>query len=189
VPVVYAFGPSRDPADCSVVSDERGAARLAVEHLLSTGRRHIAHITGPQSHASAAERAAGAAEALAAHGRELVTEPLFGGWTEAWGRFAAASVRRAHPEVDGVFGGSDTIARGVLDGLRESGVALPDEAGVVGVDNWAVVAEAGRPPLTTVDLGLEEIGRRAGELLLAAIDGEPAPGTHVVGAHLVVRES
>jgi LacI family transcriptional regulator len=40
-----------------------------------------------------------------------------------------------------------------------------------------------------VDLGLEEIGRRSGELLLAAIDGQPAPGTHVVPGHLVVRES
>jgi LacI family transcriptional regulator len=100
-----------------------------------------------------------------------------------------AHLRRDHPEVDGVFGGSDTVARGVLDGLREGGVRLPDDAGVVGVDNWAVVAEATRPPLTTVDLGLQEIGRRAGELLLSAIDGDPAPGTHVVGAHLVVRES
>jgi LacI family transcriptional regulator len=60
---------------------------------------------------------------------------------------------------------------------------------VVGVDNWGLIAEATRPPLTTVDLGLEEIGRRAGDLLLAAIDGHPAPGLHVVPSHLVVRES
>ncbi|MEU7749360.1 substrate-binding domain-containing protein [Nonomuraea sp. NPDC049158] len=51
------------------------------------------------------------------------------------------------------------------------------------------MAEAARPPLTTVDLALEEIGRRSAELLLAAIGGDPAPGTHAVPAHLVVRES
>ncbi|GAA3578898.1 LacI family DNA-binding transcriptional regulator [Nonomuraea rosea] len=189
VPVVYAFAPSGGAHDCSVVSDERGAGRLAVRHLAKTGRRRIAHITGPHSHASARERATGMSEALAAHGLELVGEPFFGNWTEAWGRFAAAQMLRAHPDVDGVFCGNDVVARGVTDGLREAGISLPMQIGVVGVDNWGLVAEAARPPLTTVDLGLEEIGRRSAELLLDAINGRPAPGVHVVPAHLVVRES
>jgi LacI family transcriptional regulator len=189
VPVVYAFARSREPHDCSVVSDERGAARLAISHLVTTGRRRIAHITGPHSHESARERAVGAVAALADLGMELVGEPLFGSWSESWGRFAAAQVLRTAPDVDGVFCGNDVIARGVLDGLREAGVALPMQTGVVGIDNWGVIAEAARPPLTTVDLGLEEIGRRAGDLLLAAIDGQPCPGVHVVPSHLVVRES
>jgi LacI family transcriptional regulator len=189
VPVVYAFAPSSSPDDCSVVSDERGAARLAVEHLVKTGRRRIAHITGPQSHAAARERAAGAVQALAALGLEMAGEPMFGSWTETWGRFAAAQLLRGHPDVDGVFCGSDVVARGVTDGLREAGAGLPMQVGVVGIDNWGVIAEAARPPLTTVDLGLEEIGHRAGDLLLAAIDGHPAPGVHVVEGHLVVRES
>ncbi|MEU6789994.1 LacI family DNA-binding transcriptional regulator [Nonomuraea angiospora] len=189
VPVVYAFAPSSDPNDCNVVSDERGAAHLAVNHLVKTGRRRIAHITGPHSHASARERADGMIEALAGHGLEPVGEPFFGNWTEAWGRFAAAQLLRAHPDVNGIFCGNDVVARGVTDGLREAGISLPMQIGIVGVDNWGLVAEAARPPLTTVDLGLEEIGRRAAELLLAAIDGHPEPGHHVVGSHLVVRES
>jgi LacI family transcriptional regulator len=189
VPVVYAFAPSSDPHDCSVVSDERGAARLAVEHLVKTGRRRIAHITGPHSHASARARAASAVEALAEHDLELVGEPQFGGWTEAWGRFAVAQLRRTHPDLDGVFCGNDVVARGVTDGLRESGASLPMDVGVVGIDNWDFLAEAARPPLTTVDLSLEEIGRRTADLLLAAIDGDTAPGLHVVPSHLVVRES
>ena len=189
VPVVYAFSPSSDENDCSVVSDERGAARLGVEHLVKTGRRRIAHITGPESHASSRERAAGLTEALAEQGLEPAGPPLFGSWTEAWGRFAVAQLLRSEDEFDGVFCGSDVLARGVTDGLREAGISLPDQVGVVGVDNWALVAEAARPPLTTVDLGLEEIGRRSAELLLKAINGEPSPGSHVVPGHLVVRES
>jgi LacI family transcriptional regulator len=189
VPVVYAFARSSDPDDCSVVTDERGAARLAIEHLVKTGRRRIAHITGPYSHESARVRATGAAEALAEQGLDLVGEPLFGSWTESWGRFAVAQVLRNDPDCDGVFCGNDVVARGVLDGLREAGVSLPMQIGVVGVDNWGVIAEAARPPLTTVDLGLEEIGHRAGDLLVAAIDGHSAPGIHIVPSHLVVRES
>jgi LacI family transcriptional regulator len=189
VPVVYAYAPSSDPRDCSVVSDERGTARLAIDHLVKTGRRRIAHITGPQSHSSARERAAGTAEALAAHGLELVDHPWFGGWTESWGRFAVSQLLRADPAIDGVFCGADVIARGVTDGLREAGIALPTQVGVVGVDNWEVLAEAARPPLTTVDLCLQDIGRRAGHLLQDAINGSPAHGVHVVPAQLVVRES
>ncbi|GAB6903195.1 LacI family DNA-binding transcriptional regulator [Kineosporia succinea] len=189
VPVVYALAPSAGELDISVTSDERGAARLAVDHLVRTGRRRIAHITGPHSHSSSRERAAGATQALAAHGLELVGEPWFGSWSEAWGRFAVSQLLRTHPDVDGVFCGADVIARGATDALREAGASLPMQVGVVGVDNWGVVAEAARPPLTTVDLGLQEIGRRAGELLLEAIDGTPAPGIHIVPGHLVVRES
>ena len=62
VPVVYAFISSSDPHDCSVVADEAGGARKAVEHLLAGGRRRIAHITGPEHHHSAAVRAAATAE-------------------------------------------------------------------------------------------------------------------------------
>jgi LacI family transcriptional regulator len=43
--------------------------------------------------------------------------------------------------------------------------------------------------LTTIDLQLEHVGRTAGELLLQAIDGRPAGGTHVIPPRLVVRES
>jgi LacI family transcriptional regulator len=40
-----------------------------------------------------------------------------------------------------------------------------------------------------VDLNLEAIGRRAGELLLAAIAGRPCPGVHALPCRLVIRES
>ena len=60
---------------------------------------------------------------------------------------------------------------------------------IVGVDNWEALAENCRPPLTTVDLNLELVGRTAGELLLQAIDGRSTGGTHVIPPRLVVRES
>ncbi|RKS73901.1 LacI family transcriptional regulator [Motilibacter peucedani] len=189
VPVVYAFARSADPDDCSVVSDEAEGTRSAVEHLLKTGRRRIAHVTGPQSHASAALRASSAVEALEEAGTPLVGDVWFGGWSEAWGRYAVRAMLKAHPDVDAVFCGSDTVARGVTDALREEGRSVPHDVAVVGVDNWSLVAEACRPPLTSVDLNLEAVGRRAGELLLAAIDGRPSPGVHSLPCRLVVRDS
>ena len=63
------------------------------------------------------------------------------------------------------------------------------EVAVVGTDNWALIARAARPPLTTVDMCLSEIGRRAAHFLTAAIDGRSIGGRHVAPAQLVVRAS
>ncbi|MFY1631715.1 LacI family DNA-binding transcriptional regulator [Solwaraspora sp. WMMB335] len=189
VPVVYAFARSTEPVDCSVVVDEAAGAVAAVEHLLRTGRRRIAHVTGPPGHASTRARVDGTREALAAAGVELVGDPWYGGWSEVWGRFAAAALTRTHSDVDAVFCGSDAIGRGVADGLRECGRRVPDDVALVGVDNWQPTVEGCRPPLTSVDLNLREVGRSAGALLLQAIGQGAVPGVHQVPCRLVVRAS
>lgn len=189
VPVVYAFQPSADPADCSVVADHAGGARTAVDRLLATDRRCIAHVTGPRRHRSAVERARAAAAALAARGLRAVAAPGYGAWSEAWGREFTTRLLRTCPDVDGIFCGSDQIARGVLETLKEEGRDVPGDVAVVGFDNWRVMAEGSRPPLTTVDMNLERIGAVSASLLLAAIDGRSTSGTTTVPTALVVRDS
>jgi len=188
IPVVYAFISSVDPRDCSVVPDEAGGARKAVEHLLAVGRSRVAHITGPEHHHSATIRAAAAQARLTEAGLDLVGAPFFGEWSEAWGRQATKILLATH-DVDAIFCGSDQIARGVADALRAAGRRVPDDVAVVGFDNWDVMALACQPPLTSVDLELDALGRTAAELLLAAINGEPSPGRHTRPCRLVIRDS
>jgi LacI family transcriptional regulator len=189
IPVVYAFISSSDPHDCSVVPDEAGGARKAVEHLLATGRRRIAHLTGPERHHSATVRASAAVERLAEAGLEPVGAPMFGEWSEAWGRQAVRMLLGANTPFDAVFCGSDQIARGVADALQAAGRRVPDDVALVGFDNWDVMAQACQPPLTSVDMELEALGRTAADLLLAAINGEPSPGRHTRPCRLVIRDS
>ena len=190
VPVVYAMTQSTNPQDCSVAPDDEEGGRLAVGHLLATGRTRIGHITGPERFLAARLRTEGAARTLANAGLELAGPgPLYGEWSEAWGRHATAILLRAAPDIDAIFCGSDQIARGVADALRESGRRIPADVALVGYDNWEVLAAACRPPLTTVDMNLTQLGRYAAELLLAAIDGNPAHGLHRLGCRLVVRDS
>lgn len=116
--------------------------------------------------------------------------PIYGEWSEAWGREAAMRLIRSGKEFDGVFCASDEIARGVADHLRENGVAVPERVGIVGVDNWIVMAEASRPPLTTIDLNLADLGHVAATRLLRAIEGKDAgTGVERVPATLVKRRS
>jgi LacI family transcriptional regulator len=189
VPVVYAFISSTDPDDCSLVPDEAGGAAKAVAHLLSIGRRRIAHVTGPERHHSAQVRSSATQSSLQEAGLALVAPPMFGEWSEAWGRHAVGMLLAAGDDFDALFCGSDQIARGAADALRLAGRRVPDDVALVGFDNWDVMVLACQPPLTTVDLELEALGRSAADLLLAAIDGRPAPGRHVRPCRLVVRES
>ncbi|WP_406313384.1 LacI family transcriptional regulator [Streptosporangium sp. NBC_01639] len=190
VPVVYAMTQSTEPTDISVIPDDFGGGVLATRHLLATGRTRIGHITGPERFQAARLRAAGLSEALGEAGAEPAGAPLFGDWSEEWGRQGADILLRARPELDAIFCGSDQIARGAAETLRERGLLIPNDVALVGFDNWEPMALGSRPPLTTVDMNLGEIGRVAAEHLLDAIAGSPPPGgVQTVPCELVLRES
>ncbi|MFC8538192.1 substrate-binding domain-containing protein [Streptomyces sp. NPDC057249] len=157
---------------------------------MATGRTRIAHITGPAHHTAARDRARHTIEVLGTSGLELVGDRAhFGEWSEAWGRRAAETILRTAPDTDALFCGNDQIARGAADTLREIGVDTPGRVAVVGYDNWETMVLACRPPLTTIDTNLTEVGRQAALRLLDAIGSRPEPGVHTVPCRLVVRES
>lgn len=189
VPVVYAL--TAGPAEgLTILPDDRQGAAEAVRHLLAQGRRRIAHVTGPKDFEVARERALACSQVLAewAGAREAGT--LYGSWSEHWGHEAVAELWAAAPTPDGVFCGNDQIARGVVDALRERGVNVPGDVSVVGFDNWEIVAKETRPPLTTVDMNLKELGRQAGLALVRLVTGEPVEkGIWRLPCSLIVRSS
>ena len=195
VPVIYAYAPSDDPGDVSLVPDNVNAGCLAVEHLVATGHRRIAHISGDVSYAAARDRAAGADQALAAAGLPLAGGHVrYGSWSEAWGRSATHTLLDGEPDVDAILCGSDQIARGVLDALRDRGLAVPDEVAVMGFDNWEPMVAGARPQLTSVDMNFQALGRRAAERLVAAMGGRGSesaarPGIETTPCRVVVRGS
>lgn len=189
VPVVYASGPSMDPHDTSVVTDDIQAGRAGVEHLLAVGRSRIAYVGGDPSYASAAQRADGARELLEERGLDFVALPVFGAWTESWGYQAGRQLVNRVPELDAVMCGNDQIARGVLDAMRESGRRVPTDVAILGHDNWETLVLAARPPLSSIDANYQDVGARAAELLFAAMAGDPQPGVHTVASHVVPRAS
>ena len=190
VPVIYAYAPSEDPADLSLVTDNVGGGRLAVDHLIRHGRRRIAHITGDATYGAAQDRATGALDRLAEEGLELAGDQVwFGDWSEAWGRGATRLLLQRAPDVDAIFAGSDEIARGVLDVLHQEKLDVPSRVAVIGFDNWNILAANARPPLSTIDMNLEQLGRLAAQRLFAAISGTLGSGTETIGCRLVTRGS
>jgi LacI family transcriptional regulator len=190
VPVVYAYAPSTDPRDVSLVPDNTAAGTMAAEHLISIGRRRIGHISGDPGYAAARDRGEGVLTALAAAGLSLVGEQvLYGHWSEAWGRAAANTLLDQHPDLDAIVCGSDQIARGALETLRDRGLDVPGSVAIASFDNWQILAAESRPPLTSVDMNFEQLGRLAAERLFQMMNGETRGGTETLPCRLVIRGS
>ncbi len=169
----------------------RAARSSPRSHLVDLGRRRIAHITGPERFEAVRLRRDGYRKTLAAAG---IAEPegfyLPGVWSEGWGREAVTQLFRGrHAPPDALFCGNDQIARGAADALRERGIVVPDSVSIVGFDNWEIMAEATRPPLTSVDMNLKDLGRHAGQSLLERIGGKRLNGVERLPCTLVVRDS
>lgn len=186
LPTLYVFAQSDDPDAPCLLPDDEGGARLATQHLLTIGRRHIAHVTGPEDFEAVRLRRRGYEQALQGGQAPRV---LHGSWTEAWGRDAVGILLDQPNPPDAIFAGNDQIARGVIDALRDRGIPVPGEIAVVGFDNWLIMAEATRPPLTSIDMNLRALGEEAGHRLIRMIGGEKVSGTIRLPCTLVPRAS
>ncbi|GAA4892062.1 LacI family DNA-binding transcriptional regulator [Tessaracoccus lubricantis] len=189
VPVVYAYAPSDDPSDTSLVPDNVSAGAMAIEHLLSLGRTKIAHIHGNDTYAAAHDRAVGIRQALGEAGLQLLPPYTFGAWSEAWGRAAAKSILAQSPDVDAIVCASDQIARGAIDSLHSLGVSIPDDIAVVSFDNWEILATGSLPQLTSVDMNFEALGRLAAQRVFDSLAGKQFEGVEALPCRLVVRGS
>lgn len=189
IPVVYAL--TAGPEDgLTILPDDRQGAGEAVRHLLAQGRRRIAHVTGPKDFEVVHERALACSQVLAEAAGASDAGTFYGSWSEHWGHEAVAALWANAQTPDGIFCGNDQIARGVVDALRERGVSVPGDVSVVGFDNWEIVARETRPPLTTVDMNLKELGRQAGLALVRLVNGDAVErGIWRLPCSLIVRSS
>ncbi|MFE7935042.1 LacI family DNA-binding transcriptional regulator [Streptomyces sp. NPDC057456] len=196
-PLLRDGDPAR-PGQAHVDGDNRGGARLAVQHLVSLGRRRIATVAGPYDQEnSAADRLAGYRDVLRDAGPHLVERADY---TRQGGADAMAALLDRDPDLDAVFVASDLMASGALQTLRERGRRVPEDVAVVGFDDLTSIAETTEPPLTTVHQDIEEMGRLMARLLLAredapdmSPDGSPDGSPHgpsvIVPTRLVRRAS
>ncbi len=191
LPLVLGGRPDHPGAVSHVDVDNRGGARIAVEHLLSRGCMKVAHLAGPRDMAPGRDRHEGYLAALEAAGRprgDALVE--WGDFTEGEGARCMRRLLEAHPEVDGVFAASDAMALGAMRVLREAGRCVPGDVALVGFDDspLAVLAD---PPLTTVHQPVEDLGVRMAHMLLGQIaqGGTRPPERVVLDTWLVRRDS
>ncbi|WP_079049962.1 LacI family DNA-binding transcriptional regulator [Streptomyces torulosus] len=181
--------PAPDMPVTVVDYDNRGGAFQAVSHLLVSGHRRVLFLGGEAGLSSGDERRAGYRDALRAHGAEHIEElDTTGTYTRASGYVRTRDALRAGLEFSAVFAASDMVALGALAAVREAGLDVPGEVSVVGFDDVPFATDL-TPPLTTVRVPYEELGRTAVRLALGRADS-PVGDDHVVlGTQLVIRQS
>ena len=190
LPVVLCGAPMDRLRVPFVDSDNIDGARQAVRHLLSTGRRRIATVAGPQDMAAGRDRLTGYRRALAEAG-VIVDESLVAvaDFTEAGGLTATRDLLDRAADLDAVFAASDPMAFGALRALRDRDRSVPDDVAVVGFDDSPLALHT-HPPLSTVNQPVESMGRRMASLLVAQIRDEPIePNGTVLATRLMVRGS
>jgi LacI family transcriptional regulator len=196
IPAVLVDRYSADATFSSVSVDDEAGGRLAVEHLISQGRRRIAFVGGPLEIRQVSDRLEGARRAVAINpevGLEVLeTDALTVIEGRAAGqRLMARPLGGDSPRPDAVFAANDLIAMGVLQALMMQGAGLrvPEEIALIGYDDIDF-ASAAVVPLSSIRQPAQLIGRTAVEILLEeSANPDAVPRQVVFQPELVVRES
>ncbi|MEU8222474.1 LacI family DNA-binding transcriptional regulator [Kribbella sp. NPDC048915] len=173
VPYVLALRRSGDRV--GAYADEVHGGRLVAEHLMQLGYRDPAVIAGPEYASTANDRVDGFRAALRAGGLNLSDDRVVRtGFDADAGRTGVAELLARGPAPDAVFATNDFAAIGALGALRERGLHVPDDIGVVGY-NDTPLADSLPIPLSTVRSPVLDIGRAAFTLLEHHLTNKPHP--------------
>ena len=176
-----------------VGTDDYGAGRMATEHLLSLGRRQIAHIAGPDL-APAADRLRGYKAALTEHNIPVYAPYILANSkVEEIGEDAGYRGMRKFLHLkrrpDAVFCYNDLIAIGAMHAVLEAGLSIPGDIAFVGCGNVRY-SDYLRIPLSSIDQSTGLLGEHAGHLALELIhDRSAMPRNIRVTPNLIVRAS
>jgi DNA-binding LacI/PurR family transcriptional regulator len=141
--------------------------QLAGMHLADLGHRHVAFVNGPGVWIASVERRNGFLDVVRERGLDLVWESE-GDWSAEAGYRAARELPR---EVTAVALANDSMAIGLIFGLAERGIRVPDDVSVIGMDD-APESRFHLPSLSTIRLDFEGEGAYLMNILIAKIEGE-----------------
>lgn len=167
-PIVFIDRRPVGVAADSVLLDNQGGARGAVEHLIGQGYRRIAYVGGDPTVTTGAKRLAGYKKALRLHG--LPVDPALirlNVHTVAEAQLVATQILVT---ADAVFADNNRMAVGVLHALHEHGGAI----GLAAFDDVELAALLSRP-VALVTYDATALGAHAAELLFARISGTAGP--------------
>lgn len=166
----------------SVSVDDVGGGRLAVQHLLATGRRRITFVGASTAIEQVRDRLAGARTAVDAMPGATLEHREISGMHLTPALLEGERIVSLPPEQrpDAIFAANDLIALAMLQAFTLGGVRVPEDIAIIGYDDIDYAASAAIP-LSSIRQPSREMGQRAAELLLAEIEsGGRGERQHIV---------
>ena len=176
----------------AVLADNVGGGYVATEHVLRLGHRRVALLCGAAHLTTARDRLAGYRKALedckVPFDPDLVKMQMF---SKEWGVQATRELLELGSPPTAIFAGSNRILIGTMTVLAERGLRVPEDISVIAFDDseWLSFWQ---PPITSVDIAVDEMGALAVQLLLRRIESgrpSPKPVTYRLSVDLVERQS
>lgn len=191
-PVVFMNYRDTDPEQCFVTSDNVKGAEIGTRLLIENKYEEIICLKGFE-HQTADDRVSGFYREIDRHTSGNIKVKLFNGIYRQQNGY---NFIKEHAEYFknmthrcGIFALNDFIAFGIIDGLLDEGIAIPEKVAVVGYDDVSF-AERYRIPITTIHQPKYRLGAIAAEQLLARIkDKHSKTAQIVIEPELIIRES
>ena len=169
VPIVVVYGFADKKEIPSIVFDDEKAADAVVSCLLKDKAVSLGIIAGEKNSVHTIDRLLGCQKALFRSGVLFNPELVYyGDWSRKFGYEAAEQLLGKHVNV--IFSMNDSMAAGVYDYARDQNLTIGKDIFIGGIGNK--IGDVLRPRLTTVEMPLFEMGRRAGEQILELISGQ-----------------
>lgn len=189
MPLVYVLRSLGSRPANYVGADFRLGMRLAVDHLVQLGHKHIAFVGGGRRASPARDRAIAYRETLTRHGLPVGPVVDCAPTREDGARAVSKLVSGAPTDPTAILCYNDICASGVMMALADRGVRVGRDCAVIGFDDITEAAHY-RPALTTICISARRIGEEAAQLLLRRIRSpDSPPETVVLPPQLVVRAS
>lgn len=173
----------------SIVTDDLGGMRLAVEHLVSLGHRRIGHLAGPEDLSTGILRRQGFEDAMAAAGLDSSAIVSAIAYSRPTGQSATADLLDRWTDLTAIAASNDLLALGALLELKRRGIACPGQMSVIGHNDMPLV-DMIDPPLTTINIGHNTMGKEAARNLLEQISEKGSgPAALLIPTGLIRRGS
>ncbi|MGD1006957.1 MAG: LacI family DNA-binding transcriptional regulator [Ignavibacteriaceae bacterium] len=169
IPLVFFDRVCDDIYANKVVIDDENSAFNAVNYLMSRGYKNIAYFGGPEQLGICRRRLNGYIAALKKSVIPINDELIrFGGMCEEDGYNSMDSLIKENNIPDAILAVNDPVAIGAFQRIKEQGLNIPNDIGLIGFSNNRITSLVD-PPLTTVNQPFYNMGKKAAEILIAMI--------------------